>query len=90
MHELEDFGEARLKRPTWARWLTRIMLLICGTLMILVILSQPKIAEIVQNKMTGMSGFLEQPQAETPATPIVRARPKDKVPVNRAGVLSAD
>lgn len=54
MQEIDEFEETRLVRPTWAKWLTRAMLLICGTLMAVVLLSQPKIVNKLERDKTGI------------------------------------
>lgn len=101
MHDLDDFGDASIERPLWARWLTRIMLIICGLLMILVMLSQPKVASKIGKHTLGLSQYLsekgihlggggKQRADAAPATPQVNIIPQSSVPVNRAGVVSGD
>ncbi|MBB96343.1 MAG: hypothetical protein CML68_17330 [Rhodobacteraceae bacterium] len=68
MYHFDDYTTEAFRRPAWARWLTRVMLLASSILMITVILSQPKTALQIERSVSrlhdGAGAVTTQPGGE--------------------------
>lgn len=69
MYDFDQFSQADVERPRWVRRLNRVLLLICAGLMTVVLLSQPKIADLFNlssHKVSTVSGPMPLEDAGKP------------------------
>lgn len=66
MNEFDNFSQADVTRPRWVRRLNHVLLVLCAVLMAVVLMSQPKIASLLNlspQTLSHVLGTAKAPQA---------------------------